>query len=368
MNDATHMRAALSLARRGLGATWPNPSVGCVIVKDGVVVARARTADGGRPHAETEALRLAGERARGATAYVTLEPCSHFGQTPPCAQALVASGIARCVVALGDPDERVSGAGLALLRDAGVLVELGLEQEAAAQVAAGFVCRTLQRRPLVTLKLASTLDGRIATRSGNSRWVTGEASRRLVHAMRAEHDAVMVGVRTALADNPELTCRLPGFDRVASVRVVADSHLRTSMTGRLAATARQVPVWLLHRDGADVERRRGLEAAGVVCLEVGKPSDQAADIGIDPLQALGALAERGINTVLVEGGAQLAGSLLRASLVDRIVWFHAPALLGQDAYPAVQSLGIETVAAMPRFVRQHTQVAGEDMVSSFGRA
>lgn len=363
MDDRTHMRAALALARRGLGATWPNPSVGCVIVGDGVVVGRGRTAGGGRPHAETEALRMAGARARGATAYVTLEPCSHHGETAPCAEALVAAGIARCVVAVGDPDARVSGAGFARLLTAGIVVDVGLEAEAAAALVAGFVSRTVSRRPLVTLKLASTLDGRIATHGGQSRWITGPAARRAAHAMRAEHDGVMVGVRTALADDPQLDCRIEGFAARPGVRVVADSHLRISLTSRLVASAGAAPTWILHRDGADGGRRQALEWAGVRCLEVG-----AAETGVDPAQALAALASEGLTTVLVEGGAQLAASLLRVGLVDRIAWFHAPGVLGQDAYAAVQALDVAAIEEMPRFKRRATHGLGADVLSEFERA
>lgn len=365
MDDRTHMRAALSLARRGLGATWPNPSVGCVIVNDGVVVGRGRTADGGRPHAETEALRMAGGRARGATAYVTLEPCSHHGQTTPCADALVAAGIARCVVAVGDPDARVNGAGLQRLRAAGIEVVVGLEAAAAAAQVAGFVMRTTERRPLVTLKLASTLDGRIATAGGESRWITGAAARRVAHAMRAEHDAVMVGIGTALADDPDLRCRLDGVSRRAGVRVVADGGLRLPLDAKLAVGAAAAPCWVLHRGDAAPTRRAALEAAGVRCLAV---REGAAGRGVDLAEALAALAGLGLTSVLVEGGARLAGSLLRDGLVDRLAWFHAPAVLGQDATAAVEALGVNELAQMPRFARLSMQGLGADVLSEFERA
>ncbi len=364
MDDRTHMRAALSLAQRGLGATWPNPSVGCVIVSDGVVVGRGRTADGGRPHAEARALRMAGERARGATAYVTLEPCSHHGQTAPCASALVEAGIARCVVAVGDPDPRVSGAGLERLRAAGIAVETGLEAAAASALVAGFVMRTTGRRPLVTLKLASTLDGRIATAGGESRWITGAPARRAAHAMRGEHDAVMVGIGTVLADDPELSCRIDGFAGRPGVRVVADGALRSPLGSRLVAGAAEAPCWILHRADAEPARRAALAAAGVRCLSVpAEPSGQS----VDPAAALVALGAAGLTSVLVEGGARLAASLLRAGLVDRLAWFHAPALLGAAATAAVQALGVTTLAEMPRFARRATQGLGADVLSVFER-
>src|SRR5919202_3451652 len=244
MNDRDHMLAALGLARRGLGNTWPNPTVGCVIVNDGRVVGRGWTQPGGRPHAETEALARAGDAARGATAYVTLEPCSHWGRTPPCCDALVRAGIRRVVVATGDPDPRVDGRGLARLRAAGVIVELGLLGQEARRLNAGFARRITRGLPLVTLKLATTLDGRIATSGGESQWITGPEARREAHAIRARHDAILVGSGTVLADDPELTARIPGMARVKLARVVADSRLRTPLASRLIRTAREVQTWI----------------------------------------------------------------------------------------------------------------------------
>src|SRR5471032_1389722 len=247
--DRDHMRAAVALARRGLGSTWPNPSVGCVIVRDGRVVGRGTTAPGGRPHAEAVALAIAGDQANGATAYVTLEPCCHWGHSPPCTDALIAAGVARVVAAATDPDSRVNGQGMVRLRDAGIAVESGLLRDEALETLTGFNHRITLGRPMVTLKLASTLDGRIATRSGESQWITGTPARRLGHAMRGRHDAVMVGVGTVLADNPDLTCRIPGFRQTPNVRIVADSHLRTPLTSRLMITAAETPTWFLLREG-----------------------------------------------------------------------------------------------------------------------
>jgi diaminohydroxyphosphoribosylaminopyrimidine deaminase / 5-amino-6-(5-phosphoribosylamino)uracil reductase len=363
MDDLSHMRAALSLARRGLGNCWPNPSVGCVVVRDGRVVGRAVTAPGGRPHAEVLALDMAGEAARGATAYVTLEPCCHHGRTPPCTDALIAAGVACVVIATRDCDPRVNGEGIARLRAAGVDVEEGLLRAEAEEVNAGFFSRVLRGRPLVTLKLASTLDGRIATRNGESRWITGEAARRSAHALRGRHDAVMAGVGTVLADDPELTCRIPGYRAVPLVRVVADSHLRTRLTARLVATAQDTPTWIVARDGRDPDRARALTEAGVTVIAVA-----AGEPGVDLAQAFAAIARRGITRVLVEGGAQLAAALLRADLVDRIAWFHAPAVMGDDGWPAAQAFGIQALAAMPRFVRDAATPVGEDMLTELRRA
>src|SRR5579872_6272521 len=251
--DLAHMRASLGLARRGLGNTWPNPAVGCVLVREGRVVGRGWTQAGGRPHAEAEALARAGRAARGATAYVTLEPCSHHGKTPPCAEALIAAGIARVVAAIEDPDPRVSGRGIARLKEAGITVETGPCADEAVELNAGFLCRVKHGRPLVTLKLATSLDGRIATASGESRWITGAAARERAHLLRATQDAVLVGTGTALADDPQLTCRLPGLEDRSPVRVVIDRNLRLPATLRLFSEARPVPTWLVTPPGSNRE-------------------------------------------------------------------------------------------------------------------
>lgn len=356
------MRSALALARRGLGSTWPNPSVGCVIVKDGRVVGRGVTAPGGRPHAEPLALDLAGASARGATVYVTLEPCCHWGRTPPCTDALISAGVARVVIATRDPDPRVDGAGVARLRAAGIVVDEGVLKHSADAIAAGFWSRVQSGRPLVTLKLATTLDGRIATRTGESRWITGEPARRAAHALRGRSDAVMVGVGTVMADDPELTCRVPGFRTTPLVRIVADSHLRTPLTRKLIATASESPTWMLIRDGTDRERRHAFADLGIRLIEVA-----GAQTGVDITQALFALGSAGLTRILVEGGAELAASLLRADLVDRIAWFHAPTVMGGDAWPAVQAFGIDHLAAMPRFTRIAEMALGDDMLTEFER-
>lgn len=356
------MLAALGVARRGLGNTWPNPAVGCVIVRDGQVVGRGWTQPGGRPHAETEALARAGEGAGGATAYVTLEPCSHWGRTPPCCDALIRAGIRRVVVATGDPDPRVDGRGLARLRDAGVIVELGLLGAEARALNAGFARRITAGLPLVTLKLASTLDGRIATATGESRWITSDPARREAHALRARHDAILVGSGTVLADDPDLTCRIPGMARVPLARVVADGRLRTPLAARLVATARNVPTWIATRTGQPPAARAPYQEAGVEILTVRRQGR-----GLDLAVLLGALAQRGVTRVLAEGGAGLTAGLLRAGLVDRIAWFHAPGIIGGDGLPAVQPLPLAMLSAMPRFVRVASRPLGQDWLTEFVR-
>jgi diaminohydroxyphosphoribosylaminopyrimidine deaminase/5-amino-6-(5-phosphoribosylamino)uracil reductase len=361
-DDAAEMRAALALARRSLGETWPNPAVGCVIVRDGRIIGRGATAPGGRPHAEPQALAMAGAAARDATAYVTLEPCCHWGETPPCTAALIEAGIARVVVALRDPDPRVDGGGLAALRAAGIAVSEGVLADEAAELTGGFLSRVLTGRPLVTLKLASTLDGRIATRSGESQWITGELARRASHALRGVHDAVMVGVGTLLADDPRLTCRLPGFRTRPLVRIIADSHLRTRLTASVVASIAEAPTWFLIDARTDPARKRVFTDLGARLFEL--PSGVA---GIDLAAGLQALGAAGLTRVLVEGGAQLAAALLRADLVDHLAWFHAPTVMGADGWPAAQAFGVSELARTPRFARQRITAFGEDVLTEFKR-
>lgn len=355
------MRAALALARRGLGNVWPNPAVGCVIVKDGRVVGRGWTQPGGRPHAETEALAMAGDFARDATAYVTLEPCSHHGKTPPCAEALIKAGIARAVVAMEDPDPRVSGRGLEMLRNAGVRLTTDICADEAAEVNAGFFLKIRDGRPLVTLKLGTTLDGRIATHAGDSKWITGETARAAAHLLRAEHDIIMVGSGTALADDPELTCRLPGLEDRSPVRVVVDGRLRLPLTSRVVVSANEIPTWVLTLEDGDGARIEAFQDAGVDIVEVPEGVDHTVDLAA----ALSILGESGVTRVLVEGGAHLAAGLLRAGLVDRMVWFRSGRLIGGDGLPAVAGLGIDHLDMTPRFKRTDVRPMGDDIVEFY---
>jgi len=359
--DLDAMRGALALARRGLGSVWPNPAVGCVISNQGQVVGRGWTQPGGRPHGETEALRRAGEAARGAVSYVSLEPCCHWGKTPPCVDALVTAGVRRAVVALEDPDPRVAGEGLRRLRAAGLDVEVGLCAEEAAEVNAGFLSRLRLGRPLVTLKFATSLDGRIATASGESQWISGPPARERAHALRASHDAIMVGTGTVVADDPQLTCRLPGLDHRSPVRVVIDRHLRIPPTARLIADARRIPTWVLTLRSADPARRAGFLAKGVTLIEVDADREGQVDLAV----ALKALGERGITRLLVEGGAGLAAAFFRARLVDRLVWVHAPLALGGDGIPAIAGLDLAALSDAPAFERLSTETIGDDVLTTF---
>lgn len=339
------MDVALRLGRRGLGTTWPNPAVGAVLVQPngagGRIVGRGWTGEGGRPHAETQALARAGEAARGATLYVTLEPCSHWGRTPPCADAVIAAGVARVVACLEDPDPRVAGAGFARLRQAGVTVETGLMADTARQDLAGYLSRAQAGRPRVTLKLAASLDGRIALGDGRSRWITGPAARAWAHLERARHDAVLVGIGTVLADDPELTVRLPGYAAAARrqpLSAVVDARADLPGDSALAKAAGGRPVLLL--TGRDAPWR-DLERAGVQV----RPLPPGPDGRLRPEDCLGALAEAGIGSVLIEGGAAVAASFLKAGLVDRIAWFGAPKLIGGDGLAALGALGLADLEA-----------------------
>jgi diaminohydroxyphosphoribosylaminopyrimidine deaminase/5-amino-6-(5-phosphoribosylamino)uracil reductase len=364
--DRARMETALRLARRGLGTTWPNPTVGCVIGRAGSILGRGWTQAGGRPHAERIALddataRFGAESLRGATAWVTLEPCAHHGRTPPCADALVAAGIARVVAPITDPDPRVSGRGFAALRAAGLAVETGLMAEAARDLNAGFLSRQERGRPWVTLKLAATLDGRIATGSGESRWITGPPARARAHLMRAEHDAVLVGAGTARADDPMLDVRLPGLEDRRPIRIVADGGLSLSLTSRLAESATRQPVWLLHRHGADHERIAALEDLGIRCIETRVLESGELDMGA----VMRDLADRGLTRVMCEGGGRLAASLLRARLVDELVWVSAGMALGDDGAPAVARMAVERLADAPRLDLVKLETLGADIAATW---
>ena len=361
LDDLANMRAALALARRGLGRVWPNPAVGCVLVGDGRVVGRGWTWPGGRPHAETEALRRAGALAKGATAYVTLEPCAHHGVTGPCTDTLIEAGIGRVVVAAEDPDPRVSGRGLARLREAGLDVTTGVCREEATEINLGFFLRVTRRRPMITLKLATSLDGRIAAAGGDSKWITGEQARAGAHRLRASHDAVLVGSGTALADDPALTCRLPGMEDWSPVRIIADGRLRLAVSAEVVRTGQEVATWVITTPGSDEGRRRALGAAGVQLIEVASDADGHPD----PRAMAAALAERGVTRVLLEGGGKLAGTFLAAGLVDRIAWFHAPKLLGADGLPAIGALGLERVTDAPSLRLRSVRALGEDTLAEF---
>jgi diaminohydroxyphosphoribosylaminopyrimidine deaminase/5-amino-6-(5-phosphoribosylamino)uracil reductase len=357
VNDTEHMAHALRLAARGLGNVWPNPAVGCVLVRDGLIVGRGWTQAGGRPHAEVRALEEAGPLAKGATAYVTLEPCAHHGHTPPCAEALITAKVARVVTALTDPDPRVSGRGHAMLRAAGIAVTEGILTAEATQLNAGFLKRVTRGLPFVTLKLAASLDGRTATATGESRWITGPEARRKVHAMRLAHDAVMVGSGTALADDPDLTVRDMGAVR-QPVRVVLDRMLKLSPDSRLGRTARASPVWLVHGPDTSDAAREAWMATGASLTQLHEKGGH-----LDLTDVLHALAAKGLTRVLSEGGGTVAAALVKAGLVDELALFSGGVLIGAEGHPSLGSLALPTLAAAPRPTMLATERFGSDILS-----
>ncbi len=330
--DERFMRAAISIGRRWQGSTSPNPSVGSLVVRDGVIVGRGATKPGGRPHAETVAIMDAGEKARGATIYVSLEPCSHFGRTPPCAQTIISAGISRVVSACEDPDLRVAGRGHKMLRDAGIEVVEGVCREEARRANLGHILRVSEKRPMVTLKLAETADGFAAGGAHDPRLaITGAAANNSVHVMRAMHDAIMVGVGTAVADDPLMTVRLPGLENRRPLRVVLDTDLRLSPRSRLVETAREFPLLVICGPRASVDNQAALEAMGaqVVHCRLG------ADSKLDLLAALRLLSERSLTRVFSEGGPSVGGALIEAGLVDDVVLFTNDRPLGRAGTPSM---------------------------------
>ena len=350
--DQRFMALALALGRRGLGRTWPNPAVGAVIVKDGVILGRGWTQDGGRPHAEIEALRRAAEAARDATLYVTLEPCSHFGKSPPCADAVIAAGIARVVSALEDPNPEVAGEGHARLRAAGITVDVGVGADEARRDHAGHIRRMRDGRPHVMLKLAISADGKVGAAGRRPVAITGEAVRDRVHLLRAQSDAIMVGIGTVLADDPMLTCRLPGMAAYSPVRIVLDGMLRLPPGSRLARSAREVPVWVIAGEKASSASEKMLREAGVVVLRAEDTSRLETVLKL--------VAGRGITRLMVEGGPTLAAAFVTSDLVDEAVLFHSPKAVGSDGIDALDGLSLAALTQSPQLARVASAAIGAD--------
>lgn len=350
------MGAALCLGRRGLGNTYPNPSVGCVLVKDGRVVGRGWTQPGGRPHAETQALAQAGKAAQGATAYVTLEPCAHQGETPPCADALVSAGLARVVVAMTDPDPRVAGKGLEILKKAGISVTEGVLQDEAWQANLGFFLSRTENRPLFSLKLATDADGNIPGPDalGDDKWITAPEARRRGHLLRANHDAVVFGIGTALADNPAYTCRLKGLEGQSPVRVLVDSDLRLPQGSNLLKSIDVSPLWVVC--GKDADGAEDLAALGVTVIRAPTAQPEIPWLA-------GELAARGLTRVLIESGPTLVNAFLTAQIVDEVAWFRSERHLGGDAVPGFDKKMLEILA----FERQAVLLAGPDHLELYTR-
>lgn len=357
--DRRLMAAALRHGRRNLGHTFPNPAVGALLVRfengEPVIVSRGTTGRGGRPHAERVALDAAGEAARGATLYVTLEPCAHQGLTPPCVDAVIAAGVGRVVTALEDPDPRVAGRGHAALRDAGIPLTTGMLAEEARRAHAGHILRITAGRPHITLKLAVSADGMIGRANGERLMVSGREAFARVQAIRAESDALLVGIGTALVDNPRLNVRMPGLADRSPVRVVLDTRARLPLTSLLVTTAREIPLWVVVGPEAPAEACAALEAAGVRVLHVGGGSG-----GTDIEAVFRALGEAGITRILVEGGAKVASALVAAGIADQVILIRAPVVIGADGVRALAGRALSAVERSPRFRLVDEYMLGED--------
>jgi diaminohydroxyphosphoribosylaminopyrimidine deaminase/5-amino-6-(5-phosphoribosylamino)uracil reductase len=360
-DDARFMSLALTLGRRGLGNAWPNPAVGAVVVKDGVVIGRGWTQPGGRPHAEVEALARAGEAARGATLYATLEPCSHHGRTPPCVDAILAAGIARVVSALEDPNPKVAGEGHARLRAQGVAVDLGVGAEEAQRAHAGHIRRVRDGRPHVLLKLAVSADGKVGLPGRKPARVTGEAATARVHLMRAATDAVLTGIGTVLSDDPQLTCRLPGMESRSPVRVVLDSRLRLPTGSRLAGSATRTLDWVFVDKSVKPEYEDALTQAGVEVLRVPGAAGR-----LDLAAVLRGLAGRGITRVMVEAGPIVSAAFLAADLVDEAALFRSPNALG-EGIDALEGMSLSALTLSPKLRLVGREQVGADTLEMFER-
>ena len=362
--DLRFMQLALTLGRRGQGRTWPNPAVGAVVVKDGVIVGRGWTQPGGRPHAEPEALARAGEAARGATLYVTLEPCSHVGKSPPCVDAVVAAGIARVVSAIEDPNPEVAGQGHAKLRAAGITVDIGLGAADAARDHAGHFRRIRDKRPHLILKLAVSSDDKIGASGGRPVAISGEAARARVHLLRAQCDAILVGIGTVRSDDPLLTCRLPGMEARSPVRVVLDRGLRIAGTSRLVHSARETPLWVMTSSLSEAPAAMKLGAAGAQVIRV---ATTAMPPGLDLSAVLRALAEKGITRLMVEGGARVAASFVAASLVDEVWLLRGPDAVGADGIAALDAMPLTAITQSPAFGVRASESLQNDTLTIYER-
>ena len=352
----SYMSEALALAKSQLGNTAPNPSVGCLIVKNQQIIGRGVTAKGGRPHGETIALAEAGTKANGATMYVTLEPCCHFGVTPPCTYAIIKAGISKIYIATQDSNPKVAGKGIKDLQEAGLEVITGLLQMEAIEINAGFLKMQQQQMPLVTLKLATTLDGKIALANKQSKWITGPKAREYAHKLRAENDAILVGIGTVLADNPSLTCRNPCFEDRSPIRIVLDSDLRLPLDANLFNDIEQVPLWIV------TTRKNNNTKAALI-----KPNVKIIEINdlYNLNEVLTALADNGITRLLVEGGRQVASSFLKQNLFDNLIWITSPKIIGNDGTAAIGNLGIESMADVNCFKLKELFQLDDDIVKIY---
>jgi len=360
-DDARFMALAFTLGRRGLGNTWPNPAVGAVIVKDNVIVGRGWTQAGGRPHAEVEALRRAKKAAQGATMYVTLEPCSHQGKTPPCADAIIKAGIARVVSALEDPNPEVAGQGHERLRAKGIAVDVGLGADEARRIHAGHIMRVTRGRPHVLLKLAVSADGKAGLAGRKPAAITGEAAQTRVFQMRAANDAILVGIGTILSDNPQLNCRLPGMAERSPVRVVLDATLKLPLATSVVATVRDTPTWVFTSSKPSAIAEEILRQKGCKVFRVGD-----VDGRLDLDEVLKVLAEQGITRLMVEGGPKIAGAIAAAGLVDEMALLRGEKSIGADGIAPLEGMPLDGLTGQLQ-VRGREKL-GADTLETYQRA
>lgn len=359
--DARFMALALALGRRGLGNAWPNPAVGAVIVKDGVIVGRGWTQPGGRPHAEVEALRRAKKAAQGATLYVTLEPCSHHGKTPPCADAIIKAGIARVVSALEDPNPEVAGQGHARLRDKGIVVDVGLSADAARRDHAGHITRIQKGRPFITLKLALSSDSKAGLTGRKPVALTGEPARARVFQLRGQSDAILVGIGTVLSDNPQLTCRLPGLFERSPVRVVLDARLRVPMAVTVVSTVRDTPTWVFASRKASGIAEEILQQKGCKVFRVDETQGR-----LDLDEVVRVLAREGITRLMVEGGPTVAAGFVEAGLVDEAMLLHADKTIGESGIDALEGMPLTALTA--KMTLRGSERVGADTFECYERS
>lgn len=363
LGDAEWMEIALRLADRNTGNVCPNPSVGCLIVKDDRIVGRGWTQEGGRPHAEVMALEQAGEKSIGASVYTTLEPCSHFGKTPPCSDALISARIKRLVAAMKDPDPRVDGMGFVKLRDAGIEVVEGVLGREAEALNRGFIKRIKEKLPFITLKMAMSIDSRIATKTYDSQWITGEEARHSSHFFRSKHDAILTGVGTVLADNPLLNTRISGLEHRSPIRIILDTKLRTPIDAQIVSTATKHRTIIFTTVAAEETKKKQLESFGVQVVTIN--GDESGRVSL--IEALRSIADRGVNSILVECGGTLCTEFIKSNLIDEFLVYRAPIILGGDGIAAVEGFGVSDLSAAPNFKQSGITQLGADTLESYKR-
>ena len=363
LDDAAWMEIALRLADRNIGNVCPNPSVGCLIINDDRIVGRGWTQEGGRPHAEVMALEQAGEKSIGSTVYTTLEPCSHFGKTPPCSDALISARIKRLVGAMKDPDPRVDGMGFVKLRNAGIEVVEGILEREAEELNRGFISRLKKKLPFVTLKMAMSIDSRIATKTHDSQWITGKEARHSAHFLRSKHDAILTGVGTVVADDPFLNTRINGLENRSPTRIILDTNLRIPIDAKIVFTASKHRTIIYTTIAADEKKKKQLESFGVQIVTIA--GDEFGRVSL--VEALTSIAKSGINSILVECGGTLCTEFIKSNLIDEFLVYRAPIVLGGDGIAAVEGFGVSDLSAAINFKQTGITRLGADTLESYKR-